>query len=57
MATLVAIRFNARLKQVYERLLAAGKLKKVALVACMHKMLIIMNAMLRNNTEWSATVA
>ena len=57
MATLVAIRFNPRLRQVYERLLAAGKLKKVAIVACMHKMLIIMNAMLRNNTAWSATVA
>lgn len=57
MATLVAIRFNSRLRQVYERLLAAGKLKKVAIVACMHKMLIIMNAMLRNNTAWSATVA
>jgi transposase len=56
MATLVAIRFNSRLRQVYERLLAAGKLKKVAIVACMHKMLIIMNAMLRNNTAWSATV-
>lgn len=57
MATLVAIRFNPRLRQVYERFLAAGKLKKVAIVACMHKMLIIMNAMLRNNTAWSATVA
>lgn len=57
MATLVAIRFNPRLRQVYERLLSAGKLKKVAIVACMHKMLIIMNAMLRNNTRWSATVA
>lgn len=55
MATLVAIRFNARLRQVYERLLATGKLKKVAIVACMHKMLIIMNAMLRNNTAWSTT--
>lgn len=57
MATLVAIRFNPRLREVYQRLLAAGKLKKVAIVACMHKMLIIMNAMLRNNTAWSATVA
>lgn len=56
MATLVAIRFNPRLKQVYERLLAAGKLKKVAIIACMHKILIIMNAMLRNNTAWSAAV-
>lgn len=56
MATLSAIRFNPRLKMAYERLLAVGKLKKVAIVACMHKMLVIMNAMLRSNTSWSATV-
>jgi transposase len=37
MATLVAVRFNPVLKACYERLLAAGKRKKVALVACMRK--------------------
>jgi transposase len=55
MATLVAIRFNPILKQAYERFLEAGKLKKVAIVACMRKLLVTMNAMLRENTMWSAT--
>lgn len=55
MATLVAIRFNPILKQTYQRLLEAGKLKKVAIVACMRKLLVTMNAMLRENTMWSAT--
>jgi len=36
----------------YERLLARGKLKKVALVACMRKLLVILNAMLRKNQTW-----
>lgn len=55
MATLVAIRHNSVLKQTYQRLLDAGKLKKVAIVACMRKLLVTMNAMLRENTMWSAT--
>jgi transposase len=55
MATLVAIRFNPVLKQAYQRYLDAGKLKKVAIVACMRKLLVTMNAMLRENTMWSAT--
>jgi transposase len=54
MATLVAIRFNPVLKQAYQRFLDAGKLKKVAIVACMRKLLVTMNAMLRENTMWSA---
>ncbi|EGE2022195.1 IS110 family transposase, partial [Shigella sonnei] len=37
----------------YMRLLAAGNAKKVALVACMRKLLTIMNAMLRKNEEWN----
>ena len=36
----------------YERLLAAGKVKKVALTACMHKLLTILNAMLKHRTPW-----
>lgn len=52
MATLVAIRYNAKIKIFYERLCAAGKLKKVAITACMHKLLIIMNAMIKNNQPW-----
>jgi transposase len=47
MAALVASRHNPTLKAFYQRLLAAGKAKKVALVACMHKLLLILNAMLK----------
>jgi transposase len=36
----------------YQKLLAAGKMKKVALVACMRKLLVILNAMVKNNTPW-----
>ena len=52
MAALVATRFNPVIKTFYVRLLAAGKAKKVALVACMRKLLTILNAMLRKNEEW-----
>jgi transposase len=52
MATLVATRHNAQIKKFYERLCNSGKKKKVALTACMHKLLIIMNAMIKNNEEW-----
>ena len=54
MATLVAARHNPVIRQFYERLLAKGKLKKVALTACMHKMLTILNAMVRDNKPWQA---
>jgi transposase len=53
MATLVAIKFNPPIKQFYERLCAAGKNKKTALVASMHKLLIIMNALIRKNELWN----
>ncbi len=52
MATLVAVRFNPMIKPFYQRLLDKGKLKKVALTACMHKLLIFLNAMVRNNQLW-----
>lgn len=52
MGTLVAVRFNPVLRQFYERLLAKGKPKKVALVACMHKLLTILNAIIRTQTPW-----
>jgi transposase len=54
MGTLVATRFNPRIKAFYERLLAAGKVKKVALTACMRKFLTILNAMLKHRTPWQA---
>lgn len=53
MAALVATRFNPVIKAFYMRLVAAGKPKKVALVACMRKLLTILNAMLRKNEEWN----
>lgn len=49
MATLTAVRFNRQLKQTYERLLAAGKAKKVALTACMRKLVLLLNALLKKN--------
>lgn len=52
MAILSAKRFNPPLKAFYDRLISKGKLKKVAMVACMRKLIIIMNAMIRDNAEW-----
>jgi len=54
MAALCAIRYNPVIKAFYERLIHAGKLPKVALTACMHKILTILNAMVRTNTPWCA---
>lgn len=52
MATLVGVRFNPVLKDFYQKLCLAGKKKKVALVACMRKLLTILNAMIKNGTKW-----
>jgi transposase len=52
MGALVAARRNPVLREFYERLLAAGKPKKVALVACMRKLLAIVNAVLKHRTPW-----
>jgi len=52
MATLVAVRFNPVLRVFYERLVKAGKPKKVALVAGMRKLLTILNAMVKHNKSW-----
>jgi len=53
MGALVATRFNPTIGEFYERLLAAGKPKKeVALVACMRKLLTILNALLKHRTPW-----
>ena len=54
MSTLVATRFTPQIKAFYERLLAAGKGKKVALTACMHTFLTILNAMLKHRTPWQS---
>lgn len=53
MAALVAIRYNQRFQSFYDRLVAAGKPKKVAITACMRKLLVILNAMLRHGTPWN----
>jgi transposase len=52
MGALVATRYNPVIKAFYERLLAAGKEKKVALTACMRKLLTILNAMIKQQTKW-----
>jgi transposase len=52
MAALVATRCNPVIRTFYERLLAQGKEKKVALVACMRKLLTTLNAMVRKNEPW-----
>jgi transposase len=57
MATLTATRFNPLIKRFYERLCAAGKVKKEALTACMRKLLSVLNAMIRNHTCWQDEVA
>ena len=54
MSTVVAVRRNPILKEFYERLRARGKPAKQALTACMRKLLVILNAMLRRQTHWSA---
>jgi len=56
MAALAATKWNPVIKAFYHQLLARGKAKKVALVACMHKLLIILNAMVKHRTPWRANV-
>lgn len=52
MATLTATRYNPVIQACYLRLVAQGKAKKVALIACMRKLLTILNAMVRNKQTW-----
>jgi len=52
MATLSATKYNPAIRAFYERLLAAGKRPKVALVACMRKLLTVLNAMVRDQQMW-----
>ena len=55
MATLSAIIHNPVIKAFYHRLLAKGKLKKVALTACMRKLLVILNSMVKSGQDWQAS--
>ena len=56
MATLTAARYNPVIRAFYERLKAAGKLPKVALVACRRKLLTMLNAMVRTGKPWDASL-
>ena len=53
MATLTATRYNPVIRAMYQRLLKTGKKKKVAIVACMRKLLTILNAILRDRSHWN----
>ena len=52
MGTLVATRYNPVIRVFYQRLLAVGKAKKVALVACMRELLTILNSMVKSGRRW-----
>jgi transposase len=56
MAALTAARCNPAIRLFYQRLVAAGKLPKVALIACMRKLLTILNAMVRTNKPWDKSL-
>ena len=56
MATLSAIRCNPVIRRFYQRLIGAGKPRKVALTACMRKLLVILNAMVRDGAPWNPTL-
>jgi len=55
MSIVSSIRYNPQIKAFYQRLVAAGKIHKVAMVACMRKLLCILNVMLKNHTFWNYT--
>lgn len=57
MPVLIAIRYNPIIRKLYLRLIEHGKLKKVAIVACMHKMLTILNSMAKNNLPFNCGMA
>ena len=57
MAALTATRVNPTLRACYQRLIAAGKPPKVALVACMRKLLVLCNALCKSQTTWDPTMA
>lgn len=57
MAMMSAIQSNPVFKETYQRLVAAGKPKKVAIIACIRKMVVILNSMLRDGVMWKAPKA
>lgn len=57
MAMMSAMQCNAKFKSTYERLVAAGKPKKVAIIACVRKMVVILNSMVRDGVMWEEKTA
>ena len=57
MPILSAVRYNPKIKPFYDRLIAAGKLEKVAITACMRKLLTMLNAIVRENEPWHSIPA
>ena len=57
MATVTAVRWNPAIKALYERLRGRGKPYKVAMIACLRKLLVILNTMARTNTPWNPALA
>ena len=57
LSAMVAIRYNPDIKRFYERLLQTGKHKKVALTACIRKIVTALNAMLRDDKPWHSSFA
>ena len=55
MATVTATQWNPSIREFYQRLVAKGKAKKVAIVACMRKLLTILNAMVKHGELWKTT--
>ncbi len=56
LSAMSAVRFNADIKRFYERLVQSGKHKKVALTACIRKMVTALNAMLRDDVQWQSAI-
>ena len=56
MSVVSGLRWNYKIRDFYQHLLAAGKAPKVAIVACMRKLIIILNAMLHSQQTWQAAV-
>lgn len=57
MAMMSAIQSNPVFKETYQRLVKAGKPKKVAIIACIRKMVVVLNSMLRDGVMWEAPKA
>lgn len=57
LSAMSAVRFNPDIRRFYQRLLRSGKHKKVALIACIRKIITALNAMLRDNVKWQSAIA